>query len=68
MTSPCPDEPGAVGVPDHLAVGGALHLGAAPAGLPPPPLGLLLPPPCPARSHLLRRLHPPHLLHAGHLL
>ena len=68
IISVCADEPGAVCVPDDLCVGGALHLGGLPAPLHPPPLPDLLPPPLPPRPRLLRGLHPPHLLHAGHLL
>ena len=68
IISPCPDEPGDVGVPYHLTVGGALHLCDSSPGLHPPPLWLLLHPALPARCHLLHHLHPPNLLHAGLLL
>ena len=64
----CPDKPGDVRVPDHLCLGGALHLRGLPPALHQTPLPDLLPQAGAPRHPVCRNLHPAHLLHARQLM
>ena len=62
------DKPGDVRVPDHLCLGGALHLRGLPPALHQTPLPDLLPQAGAPRHPVCHNLHPAHLLHARQLM